>query len=153
MSMVAAGTAITKLIAASRTTITLDEILAAHRALMEADPDLSERPYAGRVRDVQNGSAARSTRPRRALRAAAARGGPGPLDDLIAFSNRDDVEPVTQVAIAHAQFESIHPFTDGNGRIGRALIGAILRAGASHRTRCSRSPAPSPPTRRTTSRC
>ncbi|MBK0296980.1 Fic family protein, partial [Bacillus sp. S34] len=52
---------------------------------------------------------------------------PALLDDLIAFSNRDDVEPVTQAAIAHAQFESTHPFTDGNGRIGRALIGAILR--------------------------
>jgi Fic family protein len=52
---------------------------------------------------------------------------PALLDDLIAFSNRDDIEAITQAAIAHAQFESIHPFTDGNGRIGRALIGAILR--------------------------
>lgn len=43
ISMVAAGTAITKLIAASSTTITLDEIRAAHLALMEADPDPSER--------------------------------------------------------------------------------------------------------------
>ncbi len=65
--------------------------------------------------------------PRCALRPAAAREVPALLDDLIAFSNRDDVEPGTQAAIAHAQFESIHPFTDGNGRIGRALIGAILR--------------------------
>ncbi len=111
-----------------RTTITLDEILAAHRALMEADPDPSERPYAGRVRDVQNWIGGSQYSPRGALYVP-----PPPeeisalLDDLIAFSNRDDVEPVTQAAIAHAQFESIHPFTDGNGRIGRALIGAILR--------------------------
>lgn len=128
MSMVAAGTAITKLIAASRTTITLDEILAAHQALMEADPDMSERPYAGRVRDVQNWIGGSQHSPRGALYVPPPpEEVPALLDDLIAFSNRDDVEPVTQAAIAHAQFESIHPFTDGNGRIGRALIGAILR--------------------------
>ncbi|MCM3503827.1 Fic family protein [Curtobacterium sp. ODYSSEY 48 V2] len=128
MSMVAAGTAITKLIAASSTTITLDEILAAHQALMEADPDLSERPYAGRVRDVQNWIGGSQYSPRGALYVPPPpEEVPALLDDLIAFSNRDDVEPVTQAAIAHAQFESIHPFTDGNGRIGRALIGAILR--------------------------
>ncbi|PZF55279.1 Fic family protein [Curtobacterium sp. MCSS17_008] len=128
MSMVAAGTAITKLIAASSTTITLDEILAAHRALMEADPDVSERPYAGRVRDVQNWIGGSQYSPRGGLYVPPPPAEvPALLDDLIAFANRDDVEPVTQAAIAHAQFESIHPFTDGNGRIGRALIGAILR--------------------------
>lgn len=128
MSMVAAGTAITKLIAASSTTITLDEILAAHRALMEADPDPSERPYVGRVRDVQNWIGGSQYSPRGALYVPPPpEEVPALLGDLIVFSNRDDVEPVTQAAIAHAQFESIHPFTDGNGRIGRALIGAILR--------------------------
>lgn len=128
MSMVAAGTAITKLIAASSTTITLDEILAALRALMEADPDPSERPYVGRVRDVQNWIGGSQYSPRGALYVPPPpEEVPALLADLIVFSNRDDVEPVTQAAIAHAQFESIHPFTDGNGRIGRALIGAILR--------------------------
>jgi hypothetical protein len=34
---------------------------------------------------------------------------------------------LAQAAIAHAQFESIHPFTDGNGRIGRAVINTVLR--------------------------
>ena len=49
------------------------------------------------------------------------------LKDLCAFVNRDDVAPVAQAAIAHAQFETIHPFADGNGRTGRALIYTVLR--------------------------
>jgi Fic family protein len=128
MSMVAAGAAITELINASTTTIALDEVLAAHKALMQDDPDVSERPYAGRVRDVQNWIGGSQHSPRGALYVPPPpEDVPALLEDLIAFANRDDVEPVTQAAIAHAQFESIHPFTDGNGRIGRALIGAILR--------------------------
>lgn len=50
------------------------------------------------------------------------------IDDLVAFTQRTDIEPYLQVAIAHAQFESIHPFTDGNGRAGRALVQAMLRS-------------------------
>lgn len=49
------------------------------------------------------------------------------LDDLCAFVQRTDLPPVAQAAIAHAQFENIHPFMDGNGRTGRALIYAVLR--------------------------
>jgi Fic family protein len=52
---------------------------------------------------------------------------PRHLDDLVAFMRRDDLPPLVQAAIAHAQFETIHPFTDGNGRTGRALIPALLR--------------------------
>lgn len=48
------------------------------------------------------------------------------LDDLVAYVNRTDVDPVSQAAIAHAQFELIHPFADGNGRVGRVLIAWIL---------------------------
>lgn len=51
----------------------------------------------------------------------------GAVADLVAFLRRSDVEPLTQAAIAHAQFETIHPFTDGNGRTGRALVSAVLR--------------------------
>lgn len=47
--------------------------------------------------------------------------------DLVEFIQRDDIQPLVQAAIAHAQFETIHPFTDGNGRTGRALVSAILR--------------------------
>lgn len=49
------------------------------------------------------------------------------MDDLLTFAARKDLPILAQAAIAHAQFESIHPFTDGNGRIGRALISAMLR--------------------------
>ena len=49
------------------------------------------------------------------------------MDDLVTFADRSDMPALLQAAIAHAQFESIHPFTDGNGRIGRALINTILR--------------------------
>jgi Fic family protein len=50
------------------------------------------------------------------------------MDDLIAFIRRDDLPALVHAALAHAQFETIHPFTDGNGRTGRALIHAMLRA-------------------------
>ena len=49
------------------------------------------------------------------------------IDDLIGFTRRTDIPPLTQAAIAHAQFETIHPFPDGNGRTGRALVHAMLR--------------------------
>jgi Fic family protein len=48
------------------------------------------------------------------------------LDDLCAFIARDDLAPVAQAAMVHAQFENIHPFADGNGRVGRALIYTVL---------------------------
>lgn len=52
---------------------------------------------------------------------------PGLVDDLVEFMRRSDLPLLTQAAIAHAQFETIHPFPDGNGRTGRALIHAMLR--------------------------
>jgi Fic family protein len=49
------------------------------------------------------------------------------IDDLIVFCGRWDLPALVQVALAHAQFETIHPFTDGNGRTGRALAQSLLR--------------------------
>lgn len=128
ISMVAATEALTVLITAidRRRRIDTAPLLAAHRALM-AD-DSAESAYAGRWRDVQNWIGGSDYSPRNALYVP-----PPPdtvesyVDDLMAFANRDDLSVLAQAAVAHAQFESIHPFTDGNGRIGRALINAILR--------------------------
>ena len=49
------------------------------------------------------------------------------LDDLTCFAARPDLPRLAQLAITHAQFETIHPFTDGNGRTGRALMHVMLR--------------------------
>lgn len=49
------------------------------------------------------------------------------IEDLVAFSRRTDIGALPLTAIAHAQFETIHPFTDGNGRTGRAMAQALLR--------------------------
>lgn len=51
------------------------------------------------------------------------------MHDLLDFVDRTDVPLLAQAAIAHAQFETIHPFPDGNGRTGRALIHAMLHRG------------------------
>jgi Fic family protein len=52
---------------------------------------------------------------------------PGLVDDLCEFCNREDLPASVQAGIAHVQFETIHPFFDGNGRVGRALILIVLR--------------------------
>jgi hypothetical protein len=51
------------------------------------------------------------------------------VDDLCAFIARTDVPLIAAAAIAHAQFETIHPFNDGNGRTGRALVHVMLKQG------------------------
>jgi Fic family protein len=49
------------------------------------------------------------------------------IEDLVGFARRTDVPLLARAAIAHAQFETVHPFPDGNGRTGRALVNAMLR--------------------------
>ncbi|MFE6966163.1 Fic family protein [Agromyces sp. NPDC057679] len=127
-SMVAATRALAGLVddAGARREITCDAILEAHRRLLGDDP-LDGR-YAGRWRTMQNWIGGSDHAPRAALHVPPA---PGRVEalmaDLVAYLNRDDVPIVVQAAVGHAQFESIHPFTDGNGRIGRAIINAVLR--------------------------
>src|SRR5690606_17565820 len=49
------------------------------------------------------------------------------MEDLCGFLNEETLPPLVQAALMHAQFETIHPFDDGNGRTGRALIHVVLR--------------------------
>ncbi|WP_206050879.1 Fic family protein [Nocardioides speluncae] len=108
-----------------------DTILAAHGALMEGQ----EYAQPGRFRDRQvwiGGSAptphTASFVPPHADRIKPA------MADLLAFLDRTDIPVLPHVAIGHAQFETIHPFADGNGRSGRALVHVMLkRAGATRR--------------------
>ena len=56
--------------------------------------------------------------------------GPNDVEDLMSvwerFANSTDIPPLVKTALAHVEFESIHPFLDGNGRIGRMLIPLML---------------------------
>lgn len=128
VSMVAATSALDSLLATVTSTgrIELDTVLAAHRALMADDP--WEAPYAGKLRTMQTWIGGSDHSPRNALYIPPPpETVPGHMEDLLAFANRDDMPALVQAAVVHAQFESIHPFTDGNGRIGRGLINAVLR--------------------------
>lgn len=103
-----------------------EAILAAHRVLLEGD--ILEGQYAGKYRPVQNWIGGSDFSPRNAVHVPPPPSLVTPLmDDLISFFTRVDLPVVAQAALVHGQFEAIHPFTDGNGRIGRALIGAVYR--------------------------
>jgi Fic family protein len=103
----------------------LPDLLGVHRALMELTPDARG---AGELRDRQNWIGGNPYTPLDASFIP-----PPPeyvfelVQDLLRFIERDDLSPALQAAIAHAQFEAIHPFADGNGRVGRALIHFVLR--------------------------
>ncbi|MGH3303638.1 MAG: Fic family protein [Streptosporangiaceae bacterium] len=105
--------------------ITVDLLLEMHRRLLAGTR--MER-HGGRLREVQNWIGGSDYNP-----CSAAYVPPPPefvaelLEDLAAFCNDDGLPPVAQAALAHAQFETIHPFVDGNGRTGRALIHLVFR--------------------------
>jgi Fic family protein len=110
---------------AAQQEITIESIQAIHAALLE-HTDLSR--YAGEIRTVQNWIGGNYHNPCGATYVPpSADLVPGLMNDLVQFCNGDRLSPLAQAAVAHAQFETIHPFVDGNGRTGRALIHLILR--------------------------
>jgi Fic family protein len=112
-------------IGAAARRLRLSHVIDIHKTLLDGT---SENRYAGVVRKEQNWIGGPGSSPRDAAFVPPPEGRvPDLLDDVIAFLNRDDMPAVAQAAIAHAQFETIHPFGDGNGRAGRALIHVVLR--------------------------
>ncbi len=105
--------------------ITLESLLETHRRLL-AGTRLKD--HGGSVRTVQNWIGGSDYNP-----CSASFVPPPPehvpelLDDLMGFCNDDSLPALAQAAVAHAQFETIHPFVDGNGRAGRALVHMVLR--------------------------
>jgi len=105
--------------------ITVNGLLEIHRRLL-ARTRLAE--HGGKIREQQNWIGGSAFNP-----CSAAFVPPPPeeveelLRDLCHFSNGDSLPAVAQAAIAHAQFETIHPFIDGNGRTGRGLLHVILK--------------------------
>lgn len=103
----------------------LEDLCSVHRTLMDSS---SVPEIGGIVRTDQNWMGGSSFNP-----CSAAFVPPPPehvadlLRDLLEYINGDEHSPLVQAANAHAQFETIHPFADGNGRTGRALIHVVLR--------------------------
>jgi Fic family protein len=104
---------------------TVRDITDIHKTLLEGT---DQNDIGGHIRDVQNWIGGRLNSPIDAEFVP-----PPPeyvprlLDDLVAFVNRENMPAVVQAAIVHSQFETIHPFADGNGRVGRCLIHVVLR--------------------------
>ncbi|MGI5951888.1 MAG: Fic family protein [Brooklawnia sp.] len=98
-----------------------EHLLELHAALL---PD--QRGHHG-IREVQNWIGGSSHHPLEAeFIPPAPEQVPALLEDLIGYLNGAAHSPIIQAGLAHAQFETIHPFTDGNGRVGRALIHTVL---------------------------
>ncbi len=111
--------------------VTIEDICELNRALM-AGTRLESR--GGIIRTEQNWIGGNRVNP-----VGAAYVPPEPaavpdlMNDLVAFINQSELPPVAVAAVAHAQLETIHPFADGNGRAGRALVHLVLKKGGAAR--------------------
>jgi len=110
--------------AGSKRRLTIETIHSWHRRLLR-DADLPPH-LVGAFRDAQGWIGGRGPQDA-AYVPPPAPNVPPLMDDLVVFMNAHDVDAVTQAAVGHAQFETIHPYGDGNGRIGRLLVLWALR--------------------------
>jgi Fic family protein len=107
--------------------ISEDSILKMHRSLMIHQKGFDES-QAGKFRDQQVWIGKGNAGPRLADFVAPSASQIKPaIEDLIRFFVREDLPVMVQVAVGHAQFETIHPFVDGNGRTGRALVQSVMK--------------------------
>lgn len=105
--------------------VEVDDICEIHRRLLEGT---QHEQIAGVIRNEQNWIGGSSYNPCSAVFVPPPPGQVGSLmKDLCGFIDSDDLPAVVHAALVHAQFETIHPFVDGNGRTGRALIHVVLR--------------------------
>lgn len=111
--------------AAADDRLSIERVVDIHRVLMQNSP---RAEIAGRIREEQNWIGGNDYNP------CGADFVPPPewevgrlLVDLCQFCNDESLPPLVQAGLAHAQFETIHPFKDGNGRTGRALVHVLLR--------------------------
>lgn len=112
------GRATAELVGADR--LTVDQIVDLHDALLPDDPNTG-------LRTVQNWIGGSDWNPIDAsFVPPLAQQVPRLMTDLVAYANGAGHSAIVQAALVHAQFETIHPFTDGNGRVGRALIHTVL---------------------------
>jgi Fic family protein len=121
---IASNTAAMNAAVSMATDITDASILAMHHALLHQQ----QPEWAGRWRDQPVWIGGRATSPHGASFVPPEHSRiPALISDLTTFARRTDIEPLVKALLAHAQFETIHPFPDGNGRTGRALIHSMLR--------------------------
>lgn len=118
-NMTVVRSATTRLV--EREELTVDDVVELHRSL------LPEQPRHHGLRTVQNWIGGADWHPIDAdFVPPAPERVPDLMADLVGYVNGAAHAPLVQAALVHAQFETIHPFTDGNGRVGRALIHTVL---------------------------
>ncbi len=103
--------------------LTMRLLRAAHKRLMRGVRGAEKQP--GEIRTSQNWIG--GTRPGNALFVPPPEEVPGALSDLERWIHgADPLPPLVRAGLAHVQFETIHPFLDGNGRIGRLLVALLV---------------------------
>lgn len=122
--LIAANLAAVKAALGQRGAMSVDTILTIQRTLSNLDDSV---PSDG-LRNEQVWIGGTSFSPHDALFVPpVAQHVPAHLEDLVSYINETPEHPLVKIAVAHAQFETIHPFIDGNGRTGRVLIHWMLR--------------------------